>query len=158
MNDIDSKLLHPKNKILVYSRHVLPKLSWHFTVASLSKTWVIKKIDSIVNSYIREWLEIPISGTLTFLTRNKFERNIIPLVVKFIQCRTVVRKALKTSPNEAINELWKATSNSKNIQYDVYNSTKQVLKDFRSGQEDKLQNQLTCQGPFFTNITMFSLS
>ncbi len=69
-----------------------------------------------------------------------------------------VRKALKTSPNEAMNELWKATSNSKNIQYDVYNSTKQVLKDFRHGQEDKLQNQLTCQGSFFTNITKFSLS
>ena len=113
-----------------------------------------------MNSYIRKWLEIPISGTLStvFLTRNKFGLNIIPPSVKFIQCQTVVRKVLKTSPNEAINELWKATSNSKNIQYDVYNSTKQVLKDFRSGQEDKLQNQLTCQGSFFTNITKFSLS
>ena len=70
----------------------------------------------------------------------------------------LLRKALKTSPKEAINELWKATSNSKNIQYDVYNSTKQVLKDFRSGQEDKLHTQLTCQGSFFTNITKFSLS
>ena len=40
----------------------------------------------------------------------------------------------------------------------MYNSTKQVLKDFRSGQEDKLQNQLTCQDSFFTNITKFSLS
>jgi hypothetical protein len=160
MNNIDFKPLHPKNKILVYSRYVLPKLSWHFTVASLSKTWVIENIDSIVNSYIRKWLEIPISGTLStvFLTRNKFGLNIIPPSVKFIQCQTVVRKVLKTSPNGAINDLWKATSNSKNIQYDVYNSTKQVLKDFRSGQEDKLQNQLTCQGSFFTNITKFSLS
>ncbi len=90
------------------------------------------------------------------LLNPKFGLNIIPLSVKFIQCQTVVRKALKTSPNKAINELWKATS--KNIQYDVYNSTKQVLKDFRSGQEDKLQNQLTCQGSFFTNITKFSQS
>ena len=81
-----------------------------------------------------------------------------PPSVKFIQCQTVLRKALKTSPDESINELWKATSNSKNIQYDTYNSTKQVLKDFRSGQEDKLRNQLTCQGSFFTNITKFSLS
>ena len=64
----------------------------------------------------------------------------------------------KTSPNVAINELWKSTSNSKNIQYDIYHSTKQVLKDFLSGQEDRLHNQLTCQGSFFTNITKFSLS
>ena len=160
MADIDSKPLHPKNKILLYSRYLLSKLSWHFTVSSVSKTWVTENIDSKVNSYIRKWLDIPISGTLStvFLTRNKFGLNICPPTVKFIQCQTVLRKALKTSPNEAINELWKATSNSKNIQYDVYNSTKQVLKDFRSGQEDKLHTQLTCQGSFFTNITKFSLS
>ena len=36
--DIDSKPLHPKNKILLYSRYLVSKLSWHFTVASLSKT------------------------------------------------------------------------------------------------------------------------
>ena len=106
MADIDSKPIHPKNKILLYSQYLFSKLSWHFTVSSLAKTWVIENIDSKVN--------------------------------------------------DSINELWKATSNSKNIQYNVYNSTKQVLKDFRSGQEDKLNNQLTCQGSFFTNITKFS--
>ena len=160
MADIDSKPLHPKNKILLYSRYLLSKLSWHFTVSSVSKTWVTENIDSKVNSYIRKWLDIPISGTLSnvFLTRNKFGLSICPPSVKFIQCQTVLRKALKTSPNEAINELWKATSNSKYIQYDVYISTKQALKDFRSGQEDKLHTQLTCQGSFFTNITKFSLS
>ena len=160
MTDIDSKPLHPKRKILIYSRYVLTKLSWHFTVTSLSKTWVSENIDSIVNSYIRKWLEIPISGTLSniFLTRNKFGLNICPPSIKFIQCQTVLRKALKFSPNESIKELWKSTSISKNIQYDVYKSTKQVLKDFRSGQEDKLQNRLTSQGSFFANITKFSLS
>ena len=56
MADIDSKPLHPKNKILLYSRYVLSKLSWHFTVTGLSKTWVIENIDSNVNSYIRKWL------------------------------------------------------------------------------------------------------
>ena len=34
MTDIDSKPLHPKNKLLLYSRYVLSKLSWHFTVAT----------------------------------------------------------------------------------------------------------------------------
>ena len=31
MNDIDIKPLHPKHKLLLYSRYVLSKLSWHFT-------------------------------------------------------------------------------------------------------------------------------
>ena len=33
-----------------------------------------------------------------------------------------------------------------------------LIKDFRSGPEDKLQNRLTSQGFFFANITKFSLS
>ena len=48
MTDIDLKPLHPKNKLL-YSRYVLSKLSWYFTVATLSKTWVTENIDPIVN-------------------------------------------------------------------------------------------------------------
>jgi hypothetical protein len=148
------------NKLLVYSRYVLSKLSWHFTIATLSKTWVIENIDLVVNQYIRKWLEIPISGTLStvFLTWNKFGQSIYPPSVKFIQCQTVLRKALKHSPNQSINELWKSTNTHTNIQYDFYNSTKEVLKDFRSEHEDKLKNQLTCQGSFFSNVTKFSLS
>ena len=46
-----------------------------------------------------------------------------------------------------------------NIQYDVYKSTKEVLKDFRSNQEDKLQHRLvTYQGFFFSNVIKYSLS
>ena len=160
MTDIDSKPLHPKNKLLLYNRYVLSKLSWHFTIATFSKTWITENIDSVVNKYIRRWLEVPISGTLStvFQTRNKFGQSIYPPSVKFIQCQTVLRKVLKLSPNESINELWKATSTHTNIQYDVYNSTKDVLKDFRSGHEDKLLNQLTCQGSFYSSVTKFSLS
>ncbi len=61
MTDIDSKPLHPKNKLLLYNRYVLSKLSWHFTVATFSKTWITENIDSVVNKYIRRWLEVPIS-------------------------------------------------------------------------------------------------
>ncbi|CAB4037954.1 Hypothetical predicted protein, partial [Paramuricea clavata] len=159
MSDIDSKPLNPKNKLLLYSRYVLSKLAWHFTVATLSKTWVTENIDSIANKYIRRWLEVPISGTLStvFLTNNKFGLSIYPPSVKFIQCQTVLRKALKSSPNESTNDLWRATSNHTNIQYDAYSSAKEVLKDFRSGHENKLLNQLTSQGSFFCSVTKFAL-
>ncbi|CAB4002828.1 Hypothetical predicted protein [Paramuricea clavata] len=159
MSDVDSKPLQPKNKLLLYSRYVLSKLAWHLTVATLSKTWVTENIDSIANKYIRRWLEVPISGTLStvFLTNNKFGLSIYPPSVKFIQCQTVLRKALKSSPNESTNDLWRATSNHTNIQYDAYNSTKEVLKDFRSGHENKLLNQLTSQGSFFCSVTKFAL-
>ena len=136
-----SNTIVPALKLLVYSRYVLSKLSWHFTVATLSKTWVIENIDPVV-----------------IQTCNKFGKSIYPPSVKFIKCQTVLRQALKLSPNESINELWKFTNTHTNIQYDVYNSTKEVLKDFRSEQEEKLQNQLTCQGSFFSSVTKFFLS
>ena len=160
MSEIDLKPLHPKNKLLLYSRYLLSKLSWHFTVTSISRTWVSENMDSVVNKYVRKWLEIPISGTLSnvYLTSNKFGLNIYPPSIKFAQCQTVARNALKTSPNHSIKDLWKTTSESKNIQYDVYTSTKEVLKTFNSGQEDKLQNHLILQGSFFSNVIKFSLS
>ena len=117
-------------------------------------------MDSVVNKYVRKWLEIPISGTLSnvYLTNNKFGQNIYPPSIKFVQCQTVARNVLKTPSNHSINNLWKTTSESKNIQYDVYTSTKEVLKSFTSGQEDKLQNHLILQGSFFSNVIKFSLS
>ena len=83
MSIIDSKPLHPKNKLLLYSRFVLSKLSWHFTISNISQTWVKENIDSVVNSYVRRWLEIPISGTLStvFMSRNRFGLHILFLLL-----------------------------------------------------------------------------
>ena len=65
MKEIDLKPLHPKNKIVLYSCYVLPKLAWHLTITSISKTWIIENLDSTFEQYIRKWLELPISRTLS---------------------------------------------------------------------------------------------
>ena len=41
---------------------------------------------------------------------------------------------------------------SRNIQYDIYKDTKDVLKAIRNENEDRLQNHLISQGSFFRNI------
>ena len=160
LTDIDLKPLHPKNKIVLYSRYVLSKLSWHSTIADLSKTWISENLDPIVNQHIRKWLEIPISGTLSnvYLHQNKFGLNIIPPSTKFVQCQSTIRNTLKSSTNQSIIHLWKSTHNHTSMQYDQYNSTKEVLKSFRQDQEDKLNNKLLHQGSFFSSISKFSLS
>ena len=150
MTDNDLKPLHPKKKLLLYSRNVLSKLSWHFTVATLSKTWVTENIDPIVNHAVYTKMT---RSTTIFLTNNKFGLSIYPPSVKFIQCQSVLRTALKSSPNESIKDLWKSTNNYTNNQYDGLKSTKEVLKDFRAGHEDKLKNQLSCQRSFFSSVT-----
>ena len=93
-----------------------------------------------MNGYIRKWLDIPISGTLSnvFLERNKFGLNICPPSVKFDQCQTVLPNSLKESQNDSLKDLWKSLGCHTNIQYDVFKSTREALKDFHSNQEDKL--------------------
>ena len=158
MNDINELPLHPKNKILLYSRYVLSKISWHFIVSDMGKTWVIENLDKIASKYIRKWLELPISTTLSNvqLPHNKFGLNIILPSTKFLQCQTISRQALKTSPNEDIKNLWIDTCKHKNVQYDKYKNTKDVLNTIRKEHEDKLQNYLISQGSFFCNIVKYS--
>ena len=65
MVKIDCLPCHPKNKLLLYHRFVLSKLSWHMTIADLSKTWVIENVDNIALSFIRKWFELPMSATFS---------------------------------------------------------------------------------------------
>ena len=48
MKTMDKLPLHPKHNVLIYSRYVLSKLSWHLTIADLSKTWVENNLDIYV--------------------------------------------------------------------------------------------------------------
>jgi hypothetical protein len=93
-----------------------------------------------------------------YLPQNKFGLNIILPSTKFIQCQTVSRSTLKASINEDINELWSITSTKKNIQYDIYKNTKDVLKAFRNKNEQRLQTHLISQGYFFSSIIKNSTS
>ena len=140
--------------ILIYSEPSVLNISSQYQslVSTIKPCW--RRND------IRKWLDIPISGTLSnvFLARNKFGLNICLPSIKFIQCQTVLRKALKSSRNSSIKDLWKSTSANSNIQYDVFKSTKDVLKNFKAAQEDKLLNHLPSQGFFFANIIKYSLT
>ena len=49
------------------------------------------------------------------------------------------QNALTNSPNAEINKLWRTTRTNQNIQYDVYSTTKEVIKAFSRNQENKLQ-------------------
>ena len=128
VKEIDDLPLHSKNKLLLYHRYMLSKVSWHFTVADLSRTWVIESIDNLASKYIRLWLDLSISATLAgiVLSKNQFCLNLQLPSVKFTQCQTISRNALKSSPNRNIQTLWKKTSNSMNLQYDIYRNTKEV--------------------------------
>ena len=62
--------LDPKNKLLIYNHYFLSKISWHFTVADLSKMWVSETIDSLALHNIRKWLYLPECVTLSNVLHN----------------------------------------------------------------------------------------
>ena len=40
LKDIDSLPLHPRNKLLIYHRYLLSKISWDLTIADTRMTWI----------------------------------------------------------------------------------------------------------------------
>ena len=159
MNLIDSLRILPKNRLLLYQRYVLSRLSWHLTVADLSKTWVIDNLDNVVVRFVRKWLDLPISGTLSgiSLPRKNFSLNLLLPSVKLQQCQTVLRNVLKSSSNDAVKSLLRSTSFGMNIQYDTYRNTTHVLKAVRQNHTDKFRSNLTSQGFIITFIPNHSL-
>ena len=138
MMKVDCLSCHPKNKFLLYHRFVLSKLSWHLTITDLSETWVIENLDSIVTGYVRKWLELPISATISSLILNKYRYgiNLVLPSTKFIECQTAIRNSLKSSPTFDIKAVWAETNYGTNLQYDQFQSTKQVLKSIQQDHEE----------------------
>jgi len=97
-----------QKELLLYHRFVLSKIPWHITIANSGKKWVVENIDNLITSYIRQWLELPISATLStlILPKSKYRINCILPSSKFLQYQTVTGKALKSSRNSDINLLW----------------------------------------------------
>ena len=104
---IDSLPLHPRNKILLYSRYLHAKFSWDLTVPDIDKTWIVNNIDNICRQIIKRWLEIPPSGTLDLilLSREKFGLEVPDVSTKLQQCQVTVRKCLRSSLNIDIQQL-----------------------------------------------------
>ena len=148
MKQIDGIPCHPKIKLLLYHRFVLSKLSWHFTIANLGKTWVVENIGNLVASYFRQWFELPISATFNtlILSKSKDGINCILPSTKFLQCQTVIRHSLRYSPNFDIYSLWAQTSIGCNIQYDQYKNTKQILTAIQKDNENRITHELKSQG------------
>ena len=147
-----------EKKLPLYQRFQLLKLSWHLTIADLSKTWVVENVDSVVAGFVRQWLELPICSTFSslILSTSRYGINLILPSVKFTECQTIMRNALKSSPNLDIKSLWADTSYGTNLQYDQFQNTKQVLEAVQHDHEDRSKNTLLSQGLAISSILQFS--
>ena len=157
MEKIDGLDVHPKNKMLIYQKYVLGKISWHLTVTNISITWIKENLDNMVSNYVRSWLEQPVSGTLKIatLTRGKYGINFINVSTRFSQCQCTFRKALENSTNINIRKLHAETQKGKNIQTDSYLSTKDAIKKIRAKTESTIKEELSTQSLVVKSIWDF---
>ena len=162
MNDLmikaDGLPCHPKYKLLHYHHFILSKLSWHLTIAHHSKTLVVDHRDNIVISYVRKWLELPISTTINslILSKSRCGINLVLSSTKSIYCQTVIRNALKSFPNLDIKILWAESSYDMHLQYDQFQNTKQVLKSMQHDHEERINKSILSQGLVILSIIKYS--
>ena len=93
---IDKIPSQSKNKLLLYHRYVLSKISWHLTIADLSKTWVIENKDNKAEAYVRLWLELPIS--IWSNVQQKLPKNIFDFSLKYIKTTCATPNASQSDP------------------------------------------------------------
>ena len=131
--------LHSKFKLELYMKYLLPKISWHLTIADIDRTWIKQTLDTMCHNKFRTWLEIPPNGTLDIflLGKFKFGFDIIDVSTKFTECQVILRNKLKDSSCLDTQNLFYASSSDCNVQYDGFSTAKQVAKEIR---KDKIFN------------------
>jgi hypothetical protein len=151
--------LHPQNKILIYQRYVLPAIRWDLTVGDLTETWIKQALDTKLCSYLRLWLDIPMSGSLDFikLTKKQYGLKICFVSDKFLQCQVAYRQCLEKSRNADVKFVKEATSYGRNIKADSYISTREALKDIRNMTKNNIEKGLTTQSLVIKSIWAYAL-
>ena len=109
---------------------------------------MVENLDNVVLRYVKQWLDLAISATFSslILKTSRYGINLILPAIKFIECKTIIRNALKSSPNPENKSLWVDTSYCTNLQYDQFQNTKQVLKAVQHEHEDRIKNTFLSQG------------
>ena len=121
MSNIDSKPLHPKNKLLLYSRYIC----LDERIVAFYSFQYISNLGKRKYRFCGKQLHSSMARNTNFrntLLRFHDSKYIPPMSDNS-------QNVLKNSPNVEINELRKSTSTNKNIHYDIYTTTKEVIKD-----------------------------
>ena len=119
------------------------------TIPDTDITWVKQSLNSIVNQYVRSWLEIRITSALdiTQLSKTKFHICYVMLSSRFTQCQTVICNNLRKSWNNEVLRIYYDT-NCDTTFYNSINSNllkKLLLKIIKKNKEDWITNVLTTQ-------------
>ena len=108
----DKLPLHPRCKIMIFTRYVFSKLTWTFTAYEFPLTWLKQNLDSSVLYYVRRWFQFHPGANTTHLTLpSKYLGARVSLISDlFEKCKLSKRTLLKGSSHADIKKLYYLTS------------------------------------------------
>ena len=95
-------------------------------------------IGNIISLWFRQWLEIPVNGTLKIVTQSKRKYGF-----GHTQCQVTFRNKIMKSNNHNTREVHESTK-AINVQCDQFNS-RETLKQICSSDKSSLIEELTSQ-------------
>ena len=97
---------------------------------------------------------MPISGRLDVisLSKQKCGLGFVSVFSRFAQCQNTIRSYLENSQNSDLRKIYEKTHTNTNLQYDQFNSTREVIKNIRAGKEQCFGSELTTQALVVNSI------
>ena len=91
LTSIDETPLTRKQKLLLYSGGVCPRLTWPLLIQEFPTTWMDRQVDSLVTCYLKKWSGLGRSGNvaLLYLPRSLGGQN--------LPCLSTLHKRLQVS-------------------------------------------------------------
>ena len=132
-------------KIKIVKQYVLSQICFELKTYNFGSTWIDQNLDSLVVKYVRDWLEMPISGCVKEMMTLPVSKGglAIPLLKNVSdQMWLQKRNALKLSTHPDINQIWSDTS-SKHILTDSLLSTGNLpaaSKELKKIQKSRAEN------------------
>ena len=90
------------------------------------------------------------------LSKKKCGLGFVNVSSRFAQWQNTIRSCLKDSQNSDLRKIYEKTHTNTNLQYDQFNSTREVIKNIRAGKEQRIGNELTTQALVVTSIWKLS--
>ena len=164
LNSLVEKISNLKISIqtkLKIVRHYIPsQLNFELRLYSLSHTWIINELDSIITKKIQTWLQYPINTCVAEIAQLPLSHGglgIPSLKTISEKQRLSVRSGLRDNSDPSIQLLWTETS-SKNIPIDSLLNNSNYLDARRTLNQQSISrslnhvNSLETQGPLISAI------
>ena len=107
MKAVDKTPTTRRQKLLLYSRAVCPRLTWPLLIQEFPTSWVVKQLDSITTCYLKRWagLSKPANTAILYLPRSMSGLNLPRLSTVHQKLQISLQCQLLTSRDNCVRSL-----------------------------------------------------